>query len=57
MKVAEKEKKEEVATTMTDGIVDLLLNTLENSKNKEDKGLAKKELRKLALMGMVKNTN
>lgn len=57
MKVAEKEKKEEVTTTMTDGIVDLLLNTLENSKNKEDKGLAKKELRKLALLGMVKNTN
>jgi len=47
----QKENKTE-KSTMTNGIVDLLLNTLENSKSKEDKLLAKNELRKLAMTGL-----
>jgi uncharacterized protein YycO len=34
---------------MSESMIDLLLNILETSKSKEDKTLAKKELRRLAL--------
>jgi hypothetical protein len=38
--------------SMSENMIDLLLNILETSKSKEDKNLAKKELRKLALASL-----
>ena len=37
---------------MSSSIVDLLINTLMGSTSKEDKGIAKQELRKLAIKGL-----
>ena len=44
--------------TISEQMIDLLLNILESSKSKEDKQLAKKELRWIALRGVdrVKET-
>ena len=46
-----KKQEAENGSTLSPGMIDLLLNILESSKSKEDKQLAKQELRKIALMG------
>jgi len=47
-----KKQETENGGTISEHMVDLLLNILEGSKSKEDKQLAKKELRLLALRGV-----
>ena len=47
-----KNQETENGGAISEHMVDLLLNILESSKSKEDKQLAKKELRLLALRGV-----
>ena len=47
-----KKQETENGGTISEQMIDLLLNILESSKSKEDKQLAKKELRWIALRGV-----
>jgi len=47
-----KKQEAENGSTISEQMIDLLLNILESSKSKEDKQLAKKELRWIALCGV-----
>jgi len=47
-----KKQETENGGTISAQMIDLLLNILESSKSKEDKQLAKKELRWIALRGV-----
>ena len=53
MKATENQKASETKNhVISSDLIDLLLGTLQNSKVKTDQELAKKELRRLALMGL-----